>query len=605
MADWQFEEMPARFVQQNPTQRDQFNNDEVGLAEALVREAIQNSTDARSGTDPVKVRFAVHSLQAPEAKALASQLATLRPHLKECGVSEHPLDAGTARILVVEDFGTKGLTGDPGLTDGQNFHNFWRVHGGSNKGGTAGGRWGLGKLVYSSSSEIRAFFGLTVRHGDIVPLLMGQAVLRNHVINGKRYPPHGFWFGARGAEDIQLPVSDPQLITELRSLMKIIRVSQPGLSVVIPYLRMGIDEEAIIDAVLRNYYFPILAGQLVVEVGSLTISKSTFHAVFSSRPASKSGQLLALDFVEAVSLSLNVEPALATTSPITQSGISEKSFTPEKIKEMKALFQSGKLVQIRVPVKFTRKSGEHVDSSVTLFLQKLPEGKKPFSLFARGAITIPGESRYFGGVQAYGAMVARDKGVTEFLGDAENPAHTNWIATAEKLTDNWKSPGNAVRHIRYALKEVFLLIGEKVEHEDQNALLDLFSLIDPSRKSKGKKKRSPKPNINIPHKEKAISIKGRKGGFEIVAGPGALKWQYPKKIRVRVAYDTMVGNPFSSHSAYDFDLTKGDVEFNVTNAVIKPQGAGVLLATVSSPEFTISAAGFDLNRDIVVDARAA
>lgn len=400
MAHWQFEEMPPRFVQQNPTQRDQFNNDEVGLAEALVREAIQNSTDARAGADPVKVRFAVKSLLSPEAKKLSSLFSALRPHLKECGVSEQPLDGGVARVLIVEDFGTKGLTGDPGLTDGQNFHNFWRVHGGSNKGGTSGGRWGLGKLVYSSSSELRAFFGLTVRQGENTPLLMGQAVLKNHVIDGKRYPPHGFWFGDRGAEDIQLPVSDPQIIAELCSLLKISRTTQPGLSVVVPYLRTGIDEEAIIDAVLRNYYFPILAGQLVVEVGSLTISKTTFHTIYSSRPASKSGQLLALDFVEAVSLALNVEPALATTSPITQSGISEKTFAPDKIKEMKAHFQNGKLVQVRVPVLFTRKSGENVDSSVTLFLQKLPEGKKPFSLFARGAITVPGESRYFGGVQA-------------------------------------------------------------------------------------------------------------------------------------------------------------------------------------------------------------
>ncbi len=147
-------------------------------------------------------------------------------------------------------------------------------------------------------------------------------------------------------------------------------------------------------------------------------------------------------------------------------------------------------------------------------------------------------------------------------------------------------------------------MGEKVEHEDQNALLDLFSLVDP-RKSQGKKKRSPLPIINLPPKEKAISIRGRKGGFEIVAGPESAKWQYPKKIRVRVAYDTMVGNPFSAHSPYDFDLTKGDVLFSATNAEIKPQGAGVLVATVSSSAFAISAEGFDLNRDIVVDARAA
>ncbi len=176
---------------------------------------------------------------------------------------------------------------------------------------------------------------------------MGQTVLKNHVLGGKRYPPHGFWFGSRGDEGIQLPVQDLQVIAEIRSLVRIARTTQPGLSVVVPYLRAGLDEDAIIDAVLRNYYFPILAGQLVVEVGTVTISQATFHTVFSSRPAGKSGQLIALEFVEAVSAALKSEPDFATASPITQGGITEKAFTPEKIKEMKAVFQSGKLVHVR------------------------------------------------------------------------------------------------------------------------------------------------------------------------------------------------------------------------------------------------------------------
>ncbi len=121
MANWEFEEVPARFVQQNPTQRDQFNNDEVGLAEALVREVIQNSTDARAGPDPVKVCFTVHTVPPQDVKRLSALFSALRPHLNECGVSDTALDASTARLLVVEDFGTKGLTGNPGQTDGQNF----------------------------------------------------------------------------------------------------------------------------------------------------------------------------------------------------------------------------------------------------------------------------------------------------------------------------------------------------------------------------------------------------------------------------------------------------------------------------------------------------
>ena len=56
---WRFRTLGADEVETEPTQRDQFNNDEVGLADALVRESIQNSTDAPTG--PTQTRSGVGS----------------------------------------------------------------------------------------------------------------------------------------------------------------------------------------------------------------------------------------------------------------------------------------------------------------------------------------------------------------------------------------------------------------------------------------------------------------------------------------------------------------------------------------------------------------
>jgi hypothetical protein len=603
MTSWVFEDVPAKFVQQNPTQRDQFNNDEVGLAEALVREVIQNSTDASDGSGPVKVCFSIRNLDSAGSASLRQYFASLRPHLQECGVSDAILEAPKSRVLVIEDFATRGLTGDPAATDSQNFHNFWRVHGGSEKRGTSGGRWGLGKLVFSSSSEVRAFFGLTVRFGETVPLLMGQAVLKNHKIGSKRHPAHGFWFSDRGPEDIQLPVTDAATVKEFKSLLGVARDKQPGLSVIIPYLKANIDERSIIDAVLRNYYFPILAGKLSIEVGATNISQQTFHAVAAAQPPGV-GAPIALPFVEAVSKQLAANPQHVATSALNGKGVVEKIFPDGESETMKASFRSGKLLHVRVPVALKRISGEDIASHIDLYLQSLPQDAKPFCLYARGAITVPGETRYFSGVQAYGAMVAADNGVTEFLGDAENPAHTNWIGTAEKLAERWKAPADTIKRIRYALSELYAIVGEKVEHEDQNALLDLFSIVDAARGSPGLKKRSKKPEVKIVPREKVISIKPRNGGFEIVAGPGAAKWKYPKNIRVRIAYDTMVGNPFTTHSKYDFDLTKNEIKFEAVNGTITADNPHTILVSVTGPDFSVSGSGFDTNRDIVVDARA-
>ena len=56
--EWYFRDISNDPSEKELTQQDQFNNDEVILAEALVRETIQNSTDARrSDDDPVRVRL--------------------------------------------------------------------------------------------------------------------------------------------------------------------------------------------------------------------------------------------------------------------------------------------------------------------------------------------------------------------------------------------------------------------------------------------------------------------------------------------------------------------------------------------------------------------
>src|SRR5262245_31750408 len=124
MGQWAFEVLSPALVAQGLTQRDQFNNDEVGLAEALVREVIQNSTDATSG-GPVKVRFALREFGARDAATLRGVFEGLRPHLSACHVDMEALDTASARLLIIEDFGTKGLTGDPGMHDDDNFDRFF------------------------------------------------------------------------------------------------------------------------------------------------------------------------------------------------------------------------------------------------------------------------------------------------------------------------------------------------------------------------------------------------------------------------------------------------------------------------------------------------
>ena len=597
---WEFNESDPSDVRTEVTQRDQFNNDDVGLAEALVREVIQNSSDAGVG-NPVKVRFGLKELDSEEATILINNITSLIPHLKACGIDEEKWKEGGVRALVIEDFNTKGLTGSFDDRDQDNFDNFWRVFGSSKKTGQQGGRWGLGKLVYSSSSCLRIFFGLTVRTGDSGPSIMGQTVLANHQIGNKYYQAYGFWCAGRSGNRMQLPVQDESEIAKFRQVFDLIRTDEPGLSVIIPFLINGITEESIVLDVVHNYYFPILAGKLEVEVGDTLIKSDTFLDVAGTIDAEAAR--VPFNFVKRISDALRSAPAFSIESPIGNARtLLPAHLSEDQVERMKNVFSSGELVHLCVPVKLKPKNTpDDRVGHINLFLEALPEDKeKTFSLFARGPITLPREYNFFGA--ARGAMIASDDGMAEFLGDAENPAHTMWNQNAEKLTSRWNSPRITLSLVRNSVRDLYGMISDQKETQDDDALIDFFSIADKALGNKGGKK---PPNPDPPSRLTAIKIQPKTGGFALIAGPGAKDWKFPRKIRVRMAYDMVGANPFRRFSPFDFNLKSSkEVFFSATSGDVRIAQPNVLIFKVSAPDFRLSVGGFDTLRDLVVDARA-
>ncbi|WP_439524129.1 hypothetical protein [Marivita sp.] len=600
---WEFNKADPSSVRIGVTQRDQFNNDDVGLAEALVREVIQNSSDAGSEDAPVKVSFRLKTLNGDEAGQLAAQFHGLLPHLSVCGRELPGAEQGPARVLVIEDYNTKGLTGSFEELDRDNFDNFWRAVGESEKSGQKGGRWGLGKLVYSSSSKISAFFGLTVRKGESGPSVMGQAVLKNHCIKNVYYPAHGFWFDGRSGNglDLQLPVQDGEEVAQFKALFGVERTDQTGLSVIIPYLIDSVTDDTILAGVVNNYYFPILAGRLEVEVGDVLVNAGSFLDVAAN--VGKSGTPIPFAFVKEISDALESQEATVASGTIGDTRLSSQHLASEQVEATKAAFSGGGLVHLRVPVMLKPKGKAQQSGNIDLFVRALAEYEDPFSLFARGPITLPGE-RHFTGAVARGAMIAHDDLVAEFLGDAENPAHTAWNSNAEKLNAKWDHPKKTLSAIRQSLRDLYNMIADQKETQDDDALIDFFSLAEKAEATKSKKKRVRKPKPDIPPREAAIRIRPGNGGFEILSGPGAEKWTFPKRIRVRMAYDMIGADPFKRFSSFDFDLNSTKkLTFETTNGDIKVAKANILFFDVTAADFHLKASGFDMQRDLIVDAR--
>jgi len=175
------------------------------VADALVRESIQNSLDAGLPGQMVGVAFRLFTENQDINGGMTHYLDGLHPHLnaEQNGLIKVPSSQKTKTFLIVEDYGTRGLEGDPAQDDDfqpanrlkkNDFFYFWRNIGRSKKSDTDRGRWGLGKTVFQATSQINSFFGMTVRQSDGRSLLMGQSVLKTHLVRGSKHSPYG-WYG--------------------------------------------------------------------------------------------------------------------------------------------------------------------------------------------------------------------------------------------------------------------------------------------------------------------------------------------------------------------------------------------------------------------------
>jgi hypothetical protein len=601
-----FREKRADEVEQEVTQRDQFNTDEVSLVATVGREPTQNSLDARAAATrgPVRVSMRFVLPAASSASFFDELFSGLRPHLEASDVDLTGVNLSMPSFLVIEDYGTTGLSGnynDP--DDNGPFNDFWRRVGKSHKEGSKGGRWGLGKLVFSSASKIRTFFGLTVRDGDSSRqrLLMGQVVLATHKLGGKKFAPHGF-FAVPGPAGLQLPCSDPQIIDRFSTEARVARKTEPGLSIVIPHVLDEITRNGLIPEIIRNYFFPILTGQLEIEVDGEQINATTFDDVASRYAAgSNSADADLIAFIRSINAAKDKQPTVLLGDSWTRDIGS--AIDAGALGELRKTFNvDNGLIHARVPIALRRKTGSEESTWFDLFLRKAPEGKRGEALYVRSAITVPDEARYFRARQVFGALVAEDGAIASFLGDAENPAHTRWNGAAEKLDKSWKAGKIRLSEIRNSLNRLYEALSQAVELREPEALIDVFSIPDFTAGSTGRRRTRPPVIPPFTPSPKLYRILERKGGFSIAAGAGLTEDKLPVRVKVRAAYDVLRGDPFKRFNALDFDLTKDELEVSATGADFTATSANELTIDATDVAFRVDLDGFDRNRDLMVRA---
>lgn len=639
---WSFEEHSKKAIKRDPFEAEFFTGEEedeaaFGRTDSLVRETIQNSLDAQNPEHkgPIELRFAIrkgkHAIVASTAKQFLGDLA---PHLNALNndVISQTFGQSSIPYLVIEDFGTRGLRGDPNwdsleLTkEGreQDFFWFWRNVGRSGKGGTNLGRWGLGKTVFQATSAINTIFGLTVRAFDGRKLLMGQAITKIHAIGEKNFVPEGFFCDPKKSGDLQMPFEGSDVLTDFEKSFDVQRGNKSGLSIVIPFPSDRLKAKEIARSVIVHFFIPILKNRLVVrisetgepdvEISAESIRTESAKFQWKVKKLDRNRPQPPFELAE-WALKSQKDGSLTTIVGHTDKGMpqwAEKIFATGQLEALRNRFDSGERIAVRVPLSLERKDGNLENTFFDVFIERDADLPRSEDHFVRDGMTISDISTLSGpGIR--GLLMVDDAKLSALLGDAEGPAHTKW-ETGEARPDlsykvSWK---RRVTFVRNGIVKLLDLLAKPPEDLSEDWLMDIFSLEDPSKpgpkdkKSLKRKKKQedppPVPDPKVESERKSFSIIDLADGFRI---KGSSEGKLPKAITVRVAYDIPSGNPFSEshYSPLDFRFDKQSTEgpkiaFN--GLEIKTKGTNSLEIEPKVSDFELQVTGFDVNRDVVV-----
>lgn len=629
--NWDFNERSLGRLR-NPVSENFFSGD--ALARELMGEVGQNAHDAAADpATPVIIRYTLcESTKALQWSRASQYFEGLWEHL-EASDPTYPKAGSDCKHLVIEDFGTTGLTGDvdardePSTEEEKNhFYNFFRAENVSGKSGEDGGRWGLGKVVFMMASKIDTYFALTNRAEESPrEALMGVSILKNHSIHGKRFEPDG-WFGEQGDDGFHRPITDPAFIHEFAAAWNITRTSEPGLSVVVPYPDASLDLITLRTYAIRDFFMPVMKGELIFEFVSeegnaWRVSKETI--VDEAQELIRMGQGNVDDDDDSPSLKeiacyINMlEPTMVAGStateqskPLRASAAAADMFTDEAVGKLRELLEAGETVNIQVNLEVRQKGHRPAESYFNVIIRS-EDRFAGHPLFIRGKLVVTkAKTTSIGGYRCI--VNVQHRVLSSFLGDAENPAHEEWLLNTKGLTDKYMGATELLRLVKNAPWRILSAIRHLDENETRSVFPSFFSVLDPDStkpartpngrgggRSGGPK--PPTPGGGHPGAASTEEYATPDGGFGVRLTAAGIE-RGVKNVHVTVAYARLDGKALQLWDPADFDLIH--LPASVDGGEIIGKQGKELIAVVEDPDdFDVRVTGFDVNRDLHVESR--
>jgi hypothetical protein len=443
---------------------------------------------------------------------------------------------------------------------------------------------------------------------------MGRLILKSHYV-GNVYYQDGY-FGVKPTEgELVIPIDDRAEIANFCELFELERANEPGLSLVVPYPDPELTENSLIDAVLRDYFYPILVGSLEVWIETPTV-KTVLDKNSLLNEAKKLGNAVSADLRSLLGLAnwarqVPSDEKLTFNMPEPSQAWkwSDSLVSAEQRAQLSSKYQAGENIAVRIPVTIRKKGERPRESYFELFLARDESENSGRPTFIReGVIISKVDGPRVRGVRAI--VVIDHLPLASFLRDAENPSHTEWQHDGSHFRGKYYSGKSDLMFVKRSVYELIRMLTDSERTEDPSLLIDIFSLpADPEdedafearEKKKGKKPGTPPPPPP-PAKPRRFRVHRLRGGFSI--GPGDPGTSPPSQLDIRVAYDVRRGKALKRYDSADFKIDKKPICLKPEphNVTVLECSENRILVEIAAADFSLSVVGFDEKRDLYVSA---
>ena len=548
-----------------------FDRVDYPYTETFVREAIQNSLDARlDPTKPVFIRFSFHEEKLGKRAKFLKQAIE---HRRAAGLPVPAAwDQGKISWITVQDSNTKGLLGDLADRKGD-FWGYWLNFGLSNKTGTGRGGRGIGRVTFLIASKMHAVLGLTRRSTDNALAGSGMCVLKADLYDSTFRSTHAYLASSECGSIYDLHDTE-EFHSQLEEAFALKSYTQEpgetGLSLVIPYPHDELEENGILAAAVDHFAPAILNGTLIVEVGVDRLDRDSIVNVapcVKEHIKSKAVAGGVKRYLNLIDCALKGVPA-SIDLPGASAKLADHRDSDVAINLRSALANGNNVIfDIAFPM---TKNGVTSTVKVTAIASSTPYGKLPLDRLFREGMSLPDvKTRRPADIDLI--LLIEGEPLAQYLNFCEGKAHLDLLESKEVRTKLEEAgfEGLQVKRLIKSLPDSLReFLTEESTEPDTSVWEGYFSIPDPQ----SEKKKIPKPRKDDPippppppgpplppANVSAVIVETLPDGFRLKANPDYQR--FPAKVDVTIAYADGSGKP--SWSEFDFrprDLGLAQVE---------------------------------------------